>query len=78
MVTFHKLGKKKERKFRNEKRDEKRGEVTALHSFLWKEKGEGERGKKKITLLFSSSLKEPFPTLAEAWEKGAAHEQIGC
>lgn len=51
---------------------------SRLYTVFCGKKKEREREGKKKTLLFSSSLKEPFPTLAEAWEKGAAHEQIGC
>lgn len=57
----------------------KEGKSRLYTVFLRKEKREGERGeKKRFFFLFSSSLKEPFPTLAGAWENDAAHEQIGC
>lgn len=56
----------------------KEGKSRLYTVFCGKKKEREREGKKKTTLLFSSSLKEPFPTLAEAWEKGAAHEQIGC
>lgn len=54
----------------------KEGKSRLYTVFLRKEKREGK--KKRFFFLFSSSLKEPFPTLAGAWENDAAHEQIGC